>query len=139
MQSNSDFAATIWRGIASSQPDTIRKRIADGTMTQQIWDALDRAQRDAVRDESDLHPKLKGLEGWRVAVTYHADIEASVARADALGGRHGRMIYPKTFIVGRSTGWKPIHLAMRSGARGSSRVIGADYKIVAVRKLEKVR
>jgi hypothetical protein len=76
-------------------------------MTQKKWGRLSRAERAAVRDNSDLHPLLIGLEGKRVRVT--------PKRA------YGR----STFRVGITAGWRPAHLAMRTGARGSSDLIGA--------------
>lgn len=75
-------------------------------MTQGRWDSLSSAARDAIRDESGLCSQLKGLEGRRVRVT---------------PGFYGER--SATFTVGRSTGWRPCHLAVRRGARGSSRVL----------------
>lgn len=50
--------------------EALRACIAAGTMTAATWNVLDRGTREAVRDTSQLHPLLTGLEGWRVAVTY---------------------------------------------------------------------
>lgn len=76
-------------------------------MTQAKWDALTPKQRAGMVDKSELNPALIGLEGKRVRVSPK------------------RAYGPSTFIVGKSTGWRPIHLAMRAGASGSSDVIGA--------------
>lgn len=59
------------------------------------WAAMSPAEREKARDNSDLTPALKGLEGWRVEVV------------DAEGGR-------RRFIVGRSTGWRPCHLELHN-------------------------
>lgn len=65
------------------------------TMTQERWQSLTPAQRDEQRDNSDLLPQLVGLEGWRVEVVDH-DGET------------------RRFYVGRSTGWKPVHLEVKT-------------------------
>lgn len=72
-------------------------------MTQAKWDAMTPAQREQVRDNSDLSPQLRGLEGWRVEV-----VEADEPK-------------PRRFIVGKSTGWRPCHLeiARRNSMGGS--------------------
>lgn len=81
-------------------------------MTQAKWDAMTPAQRDAARDTSGLHPKLIGLEGKRVVV--------GPWRGE---GRRSK------FIVGRTTGWRPAHLAMRKGARGSSDLVSPEENL----------
>ena len=55
-------------------------------MTQELWDSMSPAQKDAVRDLSGLSLQLVGLEGYRVEVetTYNET---------------------RRFRVGRSTGW----------------------------------
>ena len=83
-------------------------------MTQERWDALSPAERNKMRDNSHLHPALIGFEGKRVRV--HPKREC------------GR----STFRVGISSGWCPIHLAMRSGSYGSSDTIRADETITHV-------
>lgn len=87
-------------------------------MTQAKWDSLSPAERDAIRDYSDLSPQLIGLEGWRV----------SVIRGDGTSDR---------FIVGRSTGWKPCHLEIRR--RSSHGGAAADRTYQAVEVIERVR
>lgn len=52
------------------------------------------------RCPAELSPALKGLEGKRVEVAY----------PDGEGG-----IYRTRFWVGRSTGWLPIHLEIKTG------------------------
>jgi hypothetical protein len=87
-------------------------------MDQATWDGLSAAERDAARDESALSPQLVGLEGWRVEV-------------ETTWGSTRR------FIVGRSTGWIPIHLEV--SRRDSSGGGAADREYKSVRKLYKVR
>ena len=70
------------------------------------------------RDMSKLHPKLIGLEGKRVRVTPKRKYGLS------------------TFRVGRTTGWQPVHLAMRSNAIGSSDIINASEVFETVECLE---
>lgn len=83
-------------------------------MTQQKWDQLSTADRERLRDLSDLSPQLLGLEGWRVEV-------------ETTYGERRR------FIVGRSTGWRPIHLEVsRRSARGGG---GAEREYASVRPL----
>lgn len=65
-------------------------------MTQGIWDALTPAQCDSIRDLSGLTPQLLGLEGKRVQVT--GDDDSSWRR----------------FWVGRSTGWRPCHIEIKT-------------------------
>lgn len=77
-------------------------------MTQAKWDSLTPAERERLRDTSKLHPALVGLEGKRVRVTPKR--------------RYGR----STFRVGITTGWRPVHLAMRAGSLGSSDTIRHD-------------
>ncbi len=89
------------------------------TMTQATWDMLTSAERDALRDLSDLTPQLTGLEGWRVEVT------------DQPGDK------PRRFIVGRSTGWRPCHLEIsRRGALGG---MAANQHYATVRQLYKAK
>lgn len=70
-------------------------------------------------DKSDLRPELVGLEGCRIEAT------------DAEGNRY-------RFIVGRSTGWKPIHLEIkRSNSLGGMACRSTGY--TNVRVIERVR
>jgi hypothetical protein len=88
-------------------------------MTQQRWNAMSPAQRDAARDNSGLSTQLKGCEGWRVEVLDIGDTK------------------PRRFIVGKSTGWRPCHLELanaRSSGGGS-----ASREYAKVRLVEKVR
>lgn len=87
-------------------------------MTQAKWDSLTHVQRLALRDSSDMHPKLIGLEGHKVRVAPKREYGAS------------------TFRVGITTGWRPAHLAMRGNARGSSDLIGRDEAFTIVRVLD---
>jgi len=83
-------------------------------MTQAKWDAMTPREREAARDVSHLHPKLRGLEGRKVRVTPKRASGAS------------------TFTVGKTTGWRPAHLAMRGSARGSSDVIRHTEEFLTV-------
>lgn len=81
--------------------DELRKMIADGTMTAQLWRGIGYGQRDRVRDKSDLCPELRGLEGCRIECEHY--------------GERVR------FQVGISTGWKPGHIRLHN-----CRSIGGD-------------
>lgn len=71
------------------------------------------------RSESELTPQLKGLEGHKIEVV------------TSWGERH-------RFIVGKSTGFIPCHLALcRRDSSGGPAVVGAPFK--SVRRLERVR
>ena len=74
------------------------------------WQAATPAEKAKYRDPSDLHPQLVGLEGKRVRVEPKREYGLT------------------TFRVGKSTGWKPIHLAMRNDPRqrGSSDIVRAE-------------
>jgi hypothetical protein len=87
-------------------------------MTQDIWNRLTPAQRDQQRDNSSLTPQLSGLEGHRVEATTH----------------YGET---RRFIVGKSTGWRPIHLEIKTAR--SSGGGGAERSYKSVRSLGKVR
>lgn len=94
------------------------KALDDWAMTQRLWNALTPAQRDAVRDLSNLTPELIGHEGWRVeVVTSYGET--------------------RRFIVSRSTGWKPIHIEV--ARRNSSGGPGAERSYKSVRRLYNVR
>ena len=88
-------------------------------MTQAQWDTLGPVNRLHLMDRSALHPKLSGLEGKRVRVTPKRE--------------YGR----STFIVGRTAGWVPYHLAMRAGAHGSADLIRADEVFERVEVLDR--
>ncbi len=86
-------------------------------MTQEKWNKLGFAEKNALRDLSGLSPQLVGLEGWRVEVTKR--------------GESWR------FIVGRSTGWRPCHLEIsRRNAHGGG---PAEQAYDSVRKLYRAR
>lgn len=89
-------------------------------MTQAKWDALTRQERDAMRDTSELHPKLLAYVGKRVRVTPKREYGLT------------------SFIVGTSTGWRPCMLAMRNDPRshGSSDVIRPNEQIDTVTVLK---
>jgi hypothetical protein len=71
-------------------------------------------QQKHVRCDIELTPQLIGLEGKRVEVV------------DAYGDT-------RRFIVGKSTGWMPIHLEIaRRNSSGGGGVTGAPFKSVRV-------
>lgn len=83
-------------------------------MTWEVWRQLPSSERATLRDNSGLHPMLRGLEGKRVRVSPPRHFGSS------------------TFRVGITTGWKPAHLAMRGRARSSSDLISTDEKFDSV-------
>lgn len=87
-------------------------------MTQNEWDAMTPAQRDAARDLSDLSAQLVPWKGWRVeVVTTYGE--------------------KRRFIVGQSTGWRPCSLEIsRRTSLGGFR---ADSQYKSVRPLYRVR
>lgn len=70
------------------------------------------------RDNSHLSPQLIGLEGWRVeAVDIHGE--------------------RRRFIVGKSTGWRPCHLEIKTALAACGDPARARYQ--SVKALERVR
>lgn len=84
-------------------------------MTQAIWDRLTMAEKEAQRDTSALHPMLAPYLGKRVKVTPKR-------------GEGKR----STFRVGMTTGWRPVIIAIKEGAYGSSDIVTADEQIDTV-------
>ena len=87
-------------------------------MTQAKWSTLSQAQRMALQDLSGLHPLLIGLEGWRVEVT------------DTDGAK-------RRFIVGRSAGWQPCHIEIKTTRSIGGFPAARHYTII--RKIAKIR
>ena len=87
-------------------------------MTSSLWSSLSEARRAELRDMSGLSPQLVGLEGWRVEV-------------ETMGGEKRR------FIVGRSTGWRPCSLEIKTARSSDGRCAEREYKTVRV--LERIR
>jgi len=85
-------------------------------MTQERWNAMSAAEKDAVRDLGFLTPQLIGLEGWRVEAT------------TSYGAT-------RRFIVSRSSGWRPCHIELKT--KTSSGGFPAEAKYVSVRKIRK--
>jgi hypothetical protein len=83
-------------------------------MTSEVWDSLSQAEREQIRDNSCLSTQLIGKEGWRVEVVTDYDEK-------------------RRFIVGKSTGWKPIHLEVSN--RRSLGGGGAEKHYKSVRTL----
>jgi hypothetical protein len=87
-------------------------------MTQERWNSLSPAEREQQRDDSCLTDQLRGLEGWRVeVVTTYGET--------------------RRFIVGRSTGWKPIHLEV--SRRDSMGGHSAEREYASVKRLYRAR
>lgn len=82
-------------------------------MTYDKWLALPPAEKERARDMSKLCPQLKGLEGARVEVVDH-DGET------------------RRFIVGRSTGWRPIHLEIHNARSTGGPGALSSYRSVRV-------
>jgi hypothetical protein len=96
--------------------DPLPKNLRD--MTHERWNLLSNAQREAMRDNSHLSPQLIGLEGWRVeAVDIHGE--------------------KRRFIVGKSTGWRPCHLEIKTAR--STCGVPARARYQSVKALEKIR
>jgi hypothetical protein len=76
------------------------------------------SERAKVRSDSGLTKQLIGLEGWRVEVvtTYGETMR---------------------FIVSRSTGWIPCHIALKR--RDSLGGVGCDPEYASVRKLYRAK
>jgi hypothetical protein len=87
-------------------------------MTQDKWDRLTPAERDRLRSDDNLSPQLRGLEGCRVEVV------------DKYGER-------RRFIVGRSTGWRPCHLEVKTARSFGG--MAADREYTSVHVIKKVR
>lgn len=83
-----------------------------------VWQRFTPAEKDRLRDRGALHPKLVGLEGKRVTV--------------APPRPYGK----SRFIVSMSSGWQPVHLAMRKNAHGSSDTIShtESFDVVKVER-----
>lgn len=65
----------------------------------------------------DLSYQLQGLEGWRIEVeTFYGEV--------------------RRFIVGRSTGWKPVHLEIKTKRSFGGSPAEKVYK--SIKKLYKV-
>jgi len=81
-------------------------------MTQTLWNTLTPFERDKQRDNSDLSRQLVGLEGWRVeVVTTYGET--------------------RRFIVGKSTGWKPCHLEVKTRRSLGGEASEKEYLVVA--------
>lgn len=86
--------------------DLLRNAIADGTMTQQLWDKTPLSVRRSVRDNSGLVPALLGLEGCRVETM--------------IDGKQSR------FKVGVSAGWRPCHIRLHDERSIGGEALSAD-------------
>lgn len=80
-------------------------------MTQAKWDSLTPAQRDEIRDYSGLSKQLIGFESKRVEVS------------DEYGET-------RRFWVGRSTGWRPCHLEIKTRRSHGGMAANSVYKDV---------
>jgi hypothetical protein len=82
-------------------------------MDQQTWDGLSSEEKEALRDYTYLCPQLQGLEGYRVEVITD----------------YGEK---RRFIVGRSTGWKPVHLEVYNRRALGGPAVERHYRSVTV-------
>lgn len=87
-------------------------------MDYQTWKSMSETERAKVRDESDLTLVLRGLEGYRV------EVETTYGEK-------------RRFIVGKSTGWKPIHLEIKTRRSLGGEAAEKEYKSVKI--IERVR
>lgn len=109
------LGAVTWQGMPRQFPHALRGTLEGYALYQALSDL---AQRDGRRFTCELSPQLIGLEGHRVEVT-------------------SRLRWWRRFIVGRSTGWIPIHLEIaRRGSRGGR---AADREYLTVKDLGRVR
>ena len=83
-------------------------------MNWETWQKLSRAEREKLRDMSDVNAQLRPYIGRKVKVEPKREFRLS------------------TFRVGITTGWKPILLAVRGNASGSSDTIGADEQFTRI-------
>jgi hypothetical protein len=77
------------------------------------WDAIPRHLREAFRSEDGLSPQLKGLEGKRVEVVTDYD-------------------ETRRFWVGRSSGWVPCHIEVRTRRSLGGTSAERQYKSIRV-------
>lgn len=97
---------------------TTRRRMDLTDMTQAKWDRMTTAEQKEARNYSGLTPQLIGLEGWRV------EVETTYGTT-------------RRFIVGRSSGWIPCHLEMRTTRSAGGMAAESTYRRIT--KIEKVR
>ena len=84
-------------------------------MDQTTWNSMSHEAREKVRDNSNLSPQLIGLERMRV------EVETTYGET-------------RRFWVGKSTGWKPIHLEVKT-----TRSLGGDPAARAYKSVRVVR
>lgn len=82
-------------------------------MTQSKWDSLGHAERERIRDMGGMTKQLLGLEGKRVEVVTTYD-------------------ETRKFWVGRSTGWRPCHLEIKTRRSIGGSPAEKEYKSVTV-------
>jgi hypothetical protein len=82
-------------------------------MTYDLWRSLNERQRKRVQDTTSLNPQLLKLEGCRVeVVTSYGET--------------------RRFRVGRSGGWRPIHLELKNIRSSGGCAAEESYKSVRV-------
>ena len=81
-------------------------------MDWETWKAMPEREKEKHRDLSGLTPQLCGLEGWRVEVITEYDEK-------------------RRFIVGKSTGWKPCHLEVKTRRSMGGDCAEKSYKSIA--------
>lgn len=121
-QTNGGLMAEIGISVkvgAPMVPHDVEATVIDplADMTQAKWDKVPKRERVKIRDNSSLSPQLIGLEGWRVEVVTMEDEQ-------------------RKFIVGRSSGWRPVHIELlRSDSSGG---VPADLEFKSVTKLKRI-
>jgi hypothetical protein len=82
-----------------------------GTMTQAKWNKLTSEERRKAQDDGGLTSQLIGFEGCRVEVeTTYGEV--------------------RRFLVGRSTGWRPCHIELKTIASSGGMAAEHEYKSV---------
>jgi hypothetical protein len=98
---------------AGHSDDRLRMMIDRGEMTQPLWDSVRGDQRARVYCQHGLTTALIGLEGKRVeAVTNDGET--------------------RRFWVGRSTGWRPCHLEIKTRRSSGGGPADSSYRNVTV-------
>jgi hypothetical protein len=112
-----------WLGLLPLSPELVGTMAGYNEYRDMLNTAKIYCEEHGVRCPVELEPQLIGLEGWRVEVT---------------GEYRTGGTYKERFIVGRSTGWMPAHIALpqRNSRYGGTAPRGP---YTSVKKLYQVR
>ncbi len=98
-------------------PEILIKTIAEGNMTQEVWDDLLPQVKDRVVDRSNLDPSLHEwyYRGVRVQLTW---LDGSTSEG----------------YLSRTTGWKPVYILLkkRSSINSGSIIFSGNYAKIEV-------